>query len=76
MVKILKHGTKHLDQKIHVGCVHCGSHLEYLESEGKLHQDQREGSYREFLCPVCKQSITLNASRRYSPDSLRGGLGT
>jgi hypothetical protein len=59
-MKILKQGLIPEEVVYTTTCAHCGTMFEFLQKEGKLTDDQRDGSYVSIECPTCKRTCTAN----------------
>lgn len=57
-MRILKEG-KLPEDTIHAGkCYHCKTEVEFKRSEGKVAHCQRDGSFVQVECPICRKTIT------------------
>lgn len=57
-MKILEKGTPPKERKYVLTCYNCQTKFEFLEKEGKLVCDQRDGNYLSIDCPVCNQPVS------------------
>ena len=58
-MKIISKGTIPKDRVYRVSCDSCSSKIEFIQGEGKIVYDQRDGNYISINCPVCTALITV-----------------
>lgn len=61
-MKIISQGEDPAKKVIQAKCSHCGTVVEFEQSEAKLVSDQREGDFYQIGCPVCHHTITKATS--------------
>lgn len=59
-MKILERGTPPEDRVYVSTCRNCKSKIEFLQSEGRIYYDPRDGNFIQVLCPVCCASIVTS----------------
>lgn len=52
-MKIIGRGSLPGEREWKALCGNCRTRFEFLEKEGQVHDDQRDGRYITVLCPVC-----------------------
>ena len=63
-MKIISKGVDPATVPIIASCSKCKTQIEFLPCEAKYTSDQRDGDFYSIACPVCKSTITKNASTR------------
>ena len=66
-MKIIERGTDPKTVPIRATCNHCRTVFEFHPIEAKYNSDQRDGDFYSIDCPVCKRTVTKNASRGAYP---------
>lgn len=70
-MKIIRRGIPP-QQRIHtIDCRVCDSRLEFVETEAKRHEDQREGIHFSIDCPVCEQTLIFYPEPKRPPPPRR-----
>jgi predicted RNA-binding Zn-ribbon protein involved in translation (DUF1610 family) len=62
-MEVLREGKTVEKKKAEFECGNCKSLLRAAFDEGTLHQDQRDGDYVLFKCPVCSGRIYIDARK-------------
>lgn len=62
-MRILKRGRPPEDAPYRVSCRNCKSKLEFEKREAEYVPDQRDGDYLKIECPICKEDVTVSATR-------------
>jgi RNase P subunit RPR2 len=59
-MKILRQGTIPTKRKYREICLNCTTFFEFLQDEGKITYDKRDGHFVSIHCPVCGQVCHVN----------------
>ena len=57
-MEILVRGTKPSDIPYIVTCYTCKTKFKFMECEGEISYDQRDGNFVKVFCPVCRTMCT------------------
>lgn len=61
-IEIISRGHLPENDQFEATCHKCKSSLRFLRSDGKLSFDQRDGDFLTVSCPVCGDSVHVNAN--------------
>lgn len=62
-MEIIERGVPKSERTVTFSCDECKSKLRAAEKDGKYRSCQREGDWVEYICPVCKNTIYVGASK-------------
>ena len=57
-MKIIKQGSLPEDRPYRSVCRRCNAEFEFLEKEGEVVFDQRDGNFVKIKCPCCGENCT------------------
>ena len=63
-MNILKRGTPPEERQYQGTCGKCETEIHFLQMEGQVTFDQRDGDFITVVCPVCNESIHV-ATNKY-----------
>lgn len=58
-MRIIRPGKEPRNKEYRTTCGNCDCHFEFVASEAKEVQDQRDGDYLEIACPTCGHAVTV-----------------
>lgn len=57
-IKIIKQGQVPAKREFVAKCINCKTEVEFLQEDGEVISDQRDGDYISIRCPMCNHPIT------------------
>lgn len=66
-MKIIQRGANPAAEPIRATCRKCQTIFEFHPLEAKYSADQRDGDFYSITCPVCSQTVAVNANRGAHP---------
>lgn len=63
-MKIIRHGVIPEEVPYQATCRNCHTEFEFLQREGKVTRDQRDGDFVSVHCPVCQTLVSVDLTQR------------